>query len=487
MDITRRAAALGLASGAMSTLLPISVLAATARTAPANGSIPKVTGPISGGAKGWPFGADPGDLPSYDYIEEEYFIEGVANRYKPVGELRSDGNWAVEPADTAPYKTRILIRRPRDPAKFNGTVLVEWANVSSGYDITFGDQPGVYKDGFVHAAVSAQRVGVHGFSESPKGLVQWDPERYGTLSIPGDSLSFDIFSQGARVLAAGRRKGVGDPLRGLKVRKLIAIGGSQSAARLNTYINAIQPRDRIFDALMPTVSAGAGVGFEDFVLNPADMGSFARHRIPTRLRDVSVPVMVVNSESETLSFYPARQPDGRRFRFWEVAGSSHAPAQSPLNWPEQQSFYRKVRRDGIPPYSSSPTASRVLWRPCYDAAILHLNNWINGGSPPPIQPVIAVAGATPAIVRDQYGNAKGGVRLPDVEVPIAANHGSGEGAAWLAGLNVPFTPEVLRSLYPTHDDYVGKVVAAAEAAQRAGVILPYRVAQYRAEAEIAKI
>src|SRR5262249_48368848 len=104
---------------------------------------PEVIGPIVGGAHGWPFGAYPGDIGDVGYVEEEYFLSGIARRFALVGPLTRDGMWSVEAIGRAPYKTRIVVQRPRDPSRFNGSVLVEWSNVSSGYDI-FGPPPGVY-------------------------------------------------------------------------------------------------------------------------------------------------------------------------------------------------------------------------------------------------------------------------------------------------------------------------------------------------------
>jgi hypothetical protein len=58
----------------------------------------------------------------YRYVEEEYVLEGEATAYRPVGELGEDGRWAVTQAGTAPYRSRILVRRPADPDAFDGTV-----------------------------------------------------------------------------------------------------------------------------------------------------------------------------------------------------------------------------------------------------------------------------------------------------------------------------------------------------------------------------
>ena len=121
----------------------------------------RISGPISGGSHGWPFAAPLLDLDAYGYRLDEYFLEGEATRYEPAagGELGRDGRWQVEPAGTAPYRTRLLVLRPDDPARFNGTVLVNWNNVSAGYEnLGGGDSPEVLEDGYAFVAVSAQRA-----------------------------------------------------------------------------------------------------------------------------------------------------------------------------------------------------------------------------------------------------------------------------------------------------------------------------------------
>lgn len=98
-------------------------------------------------------------------------------------------------------------------------------------------------DGFAYVGISVQSVGVMGVSDARpafnNGLKSWDPVRYAPLAHPGDAFSFDIFSQVARMVR--RRTGAVDPLGGLRVRKVIGTGASQSAARLRSYINAIHP------------------------------------------------------------------------------------------------------------------------------------------------------------------------------------------------------------------------------------------------------
>jgi hypothetical protein len=202
---------------------------------------PTVSGPIASpdipGAPthNYPFFASNHDLPTHGFVEQEFYLQGMANRYNTpslmTGTIIDSGH---------PYLTRMLVRRPADPKQFNGTVLVEWLNVTNGFDADntwFFSWEHILKEGYVWVGVSAQEVGV-------ARLQTWNPTRYGSLdvtqggTITGDDLSYDIFSQAGQ--AARQPMGV-DPLGGLKARRVIAIGESQSASRLATYINSINP------------------------------------------------------------------------------------------------------------------------------------------------------------------------------------------------------------------------------------------------------
>jgi hypothetical protein len=444
----------------------------------------KLTGPIHGGRRGRPFAAYFGDISRVGYVEEEFFIEGQASAFRPVGEIPVDGRLRLSRLGAKPYRTRLLVRRPKDPRKFNGAVVVEWLNVSAGYDIACADVRGIY-DGFAWVGVSAQRVGVHGYEPAfnpplppGRGLVQWDPQRYGRLSIPGDSLSYDIFTQGARAVGP-QRAGPVDPMGGLKVRKLIAIGASQSGYRLVSYINGVQPVEKLFDALMPLVFAGRSAPWVDAA--PGSALSAPQMRIRD---DLSAKVFGVDSETEAPFYLAMRQPDTDRFRYWEIAGASHGAT-------EQEARIKLITdRDGVTAPDAGPPihTSDVMWVPTCDAALRHTLRWIDGGPAPPVQAKIAFDTSTspPTIRRDRFGNAIGGVRLPEMDVPIARTVGSSKASEWL-GQTFPFDRGQLRRLYPTHQAYVAKVRAAAEQALKQGVIPPYRLPQYIAQAQAAAI
>ena len=152
---------------------------------------------------------------------------------------------------TADYTTRMVVLTPTDAAKFNGTVIVEWLNVSGGVDapaLWFMAHREIVREGYAYVAVSAQQVGVQGGVSmlADMSLKTQDPQRYSPLSHPGDAYSYDIFSQiGRLVHAAG--DGV---LGGLKPEFVVAVGESQSAMFMTTYVNAVDPLVKVYDGFL---------------------------------------------------------------------------------------------------------------------------------------------------------------------------------------------------------------------------------------------
>jgi hypothetical protein len=432
-----------------------------------NDRYPDVTAVGSGAKRPWSM--PQADLAQMGYIAEEFFLSGTAASYRlaPGVEPGPDGHWDAEEETEAAYRTRVLVVRPSDPARFNGTVVLMWLNVTAGYELGTADDDELLS-GFAWVGVSAQKVGIDGFPpgapayrgrQAPNpALKARDPERYGSLDHPGDPFSFDIFTQAARAVGP-RRRGNIDPMGGLPVAKLVATGASQSGMRLTTYINSVHPLTDVFDGFLPTITSGRGLALAAGAMTPtpASAGNStgaARLGIPTRTRsDISTPVMIVNSECEAVAMFPSRREDNERFRFWEVAGAPHVVAVVPA-----------PRQDGR-------IDNPLTYRPVVSAAYRHLQRWITEGMPPPEQPRIDFSGGTdPTISRDGFGNAIGGIRLPEMEAPVAEYHGrddTAEGLGTLYGWARPFTTEELRSLYPSPQAYsevweqsVGRLLAS---------------------------
>ncbi len=162
------------------------------------------------------------DLAAHGYLEEEFFLHGAAVSYELAPGRRGageDGLMDIVEGTRAEYATRLLVRRPVDPDRCNGTVYVEWLNVSGGVDIDAAWMHNVeelLRSGYVWVGVSAQRAGVLGPPAIPGlscPLADWDPERYGTRAVPDDAYSYDIFTQAAQVVGPARDMSVGRPPR----------------------------------------------------------------------------------------------------------------------------------------------------------------------------------------------------------------------------------------------------------------------------------
>ncbi|RZL00797.1 MAG: hypothetical protein EOP36_14195 [Rubrivivax sp.] len=415
---------------------------------------------------------------SAHFVEQEYTISGLARKYKGVGKLGADGRWAATVVSSAnPYNTVMIVRRPADPASFNGIVIVEWLNVSTGYplDVDWGmGHEAFLREGYAYVGVNVQKVGLQGVQK----LKQYG-DRYASASIPDDDISYDILSQAGQAV----RDQYPLVLGGLKPVKIVASGHSQSAARLSTYTNAIQPLENVFDGIFihGRTSFGTKMAASDSL--PSVVG----------LRtDSKVPVFLLQSQMDvSLGAGTSRQPDADQVRQWEVAGTAHAD-QYLLDDIATVSG-REV--GWTPPECGSPYNAMPFYA-AQIAAYEHLKNWMTTGTPPPVAPRLA-RDWLGAIKKDAHGNALGGVRLPEIEVPIAkyghANFTTGSLAfldlfACLAGGNTEyFKPAKLQTLYPTHADYVAKYKAAADSALAKGYIRPAEYTKLLKQAQAAPV
>ncbi|HEX9461279.1 MAG TPA: alpha/beta hydrolase domain-containing protein [Alphaproteobacteria bacterium] len=391
------------------------------------------------------------NLAKFGYVEEEFFFEGTANRYNTptltTGSVLDSGH---------PYKTRMIVRRPMFSGQFNGTVLVEWVNVTSGYNFDAMwelSYDHLMREGYAYVGVSAQRVGVQ---QPPYGLTAWSPVRYGTLdvtaggTITNDALSYDIFSQASQAI----RNPVGvDPLGGLKAKRIIAGGVSQSEGRLVTYYNSIHPLAGAYDA---------------FFLH-LGLGGKLRQDIPTKL-------FKVNTENDVLLLgeAAARQPDSDTLHTWEIAGASH------VGYDLMQFRLQLVTRDALAiPNTTActkPALSHVPTEQVMNAVYGHLVRWMDQGVTPPTAPRIELSSVTPATaVRNSFGNALGGIQLAELAVPTATDTGLNTGPVFciLYGSHEPFDAATLAALYPNHGKYVSQVDRVTAENLEDGYIVPF--------------
>ena len=414
-------------------------------------SDPKVTGPVEGGIRtGRPYGTTMVPLEK-GWVEEEFFVEGTARTYTTATETE------------APFKTRILVRRPTDPADFNGTVILDWNNVTLATDRDVAWQPlhpVVMDRGFVYVSVAAQRVGVEA---SPLSLKAWDPVRYGTLSHPGDDYSYDIFSQTGEAVLEKAVLGKLAPC----VEYRLAMGASQSASRLKTYINEVHKKAGVYDGFNPQI-----IGAADVKRNVA-------------------PVLWVNSMAESSD--EGVPKDSGLFRLWEIAGAAHTSNNS-SSYHDQQLIYNHSNgnagaydKNAAYSWGYQNQPGECLTRNWYQAgyiwssALVTLDEWVRTGVAP--DPMPRIERNADGVVFDEFGMMKGGVRTPIIDVPIASYYagvsmpptqdpcGVVGGAIALSGTTRIFTAEELAELYPKPGVYLEKFEAATKEAIAEGFIL----------------
>ncbi|MFN8037210.1 MAG: alpha/beta hydrolase domain-containing protein [Acidimicrobiia bacterium] len=435
--------------------------------AQASAAVPTVTGPVTGGSPGVLANAmTPSLKKKYRYTEREYFLSGTATAYRPDGTWTEDGRWGVQPTTTAPYKTRIIVRAPRNPKRFSGIVVLEWMNETAGRDADpdFGfAYPEMLAHGDAYVAVSAQALGVVGGAGAklpipgynPTSLTKWDPTRYGSLTHPGDDYSYDVFSQAAAAVRA--TKGV-KPLGALKPRRLVAAGESQSAARMVTYANAIQPVSHAFDGFVIHSRGNSAASLAT--------GAPAPPAVAHIRDDLTAPVMQLETETDLfgLGFVKSRQADTDRLRTWEMAGTAHAD-QSTLDYGETSGrSWDKV--DTVPDFTQQcGSINNGQQAQVVRAAFAAMDGWVTKGTKPTQADAITLKADGSAIERDEHGNAVGGVRTPSVDAPISTLSGEMDKSrsviCSLFGSVTPFDAATLQQLYPTHADYVAKVTRSA--------------------------
>jgi hypothetical protein len=477
---TARRAARGLAAAAVVAATSAAPAVSVAATVP-NPTVTAIA--YDAGAKHHPFASTQLNLAAMGYVESEYQLSGTANGYVLDGNYTSDGKWNKTLAEPkVPYATRILVRRPIDPARFNGTVVVEWYNVSGQIDaaaLWAQAHTELLRDGYAWVGVSAQKIGV----ATDKA---WDPDRYGALNLPDDTLSYDIFSQAAQALRSQPQLVMG----GLPVKTVIAAGESQSAARMFTYVNAFNDdASQVYDGVLiySRGASGAPIGSGMIIPGP-----------PAAVRaDNKLKVLQLETEQDLieLGFAPARQPDTDVVRTWETAGASHFDAYGVGNMlPIYQRDLPKVA--AIATSGCRHPLNQLPFQYVVNAAIVSLTHWIQSGQTPPSSPQITLA-ADGSVVRDANGNAEGGIRMPEMEAATAKNsfinppgHGNVLINLFLCGAlgnSTPFGTVKLFSLYPTHNTYVTRFDDAAKAMLDAGFILQPDYDEAVANAKVANV
>ena len=460
MTLAASLAACSSSTSQSSTSTPLTHTQIAALGAPATFSMPPTVGGVIP-----PISANGRNLSLYGYVEQEYFASGMAYVLKPTA-MPSGGTWTFTPTTPARYETRVIVRRPTDPAKFDGNVVVEWMNVSAGESAPDWDyvNPTLMDKGAAYVGVSEQALAVNGgqsllantAAQPSLGLRGENPARYGMLHHPGDQYALDMFAQ----VGGALRQPHPTILGGLQPTHVVATGESQSAFYLTSYATALQPVVPVYQGLFIHSRGGGAVPLGGANVKAAVKAQNVRIRT-----DLSAPVFMFQTQTDLiqLGYAPARQPNTARIRTWEVAGTSHADA------------YELGGAAGLigctTPVNDGPQHEVV------QAAFLAWLHWVDTGTPPPSPPPFQLSTANPAkLALDAHGNVVGGVRTPAVDVPVSTLTGAPPpGATRLCGLfgsAVPFTTQQLQQLYGTPGNYVATYTKALDEAIAKGYLVP---------------
>jgi alpha/beta hydrolase family protein len=374
------------------------------------------------------------DLAHFGYVTKEYFVSGAANGQ--------------------PYKTRIVIRKPSDNTRFSGLVLAESMHPSGN--------PWMFH--FTHTySMTEGHIGLEILTTTPQGLAESNPDRYKGLVV-GNGQASEIIAQVGALLKSNHPD---NPLAGLPIRKMILAGSSASAAVVVNYLPAhmvqrLADMKPIYDGFMPTSNG-------------------------TNLRKIDVPMVQVPTMREVFQgFGPTRvdgDAPGDQFRMYEFAGMAHIDSR------DAAAYYPDPCKL---PISRFPLAAYM------SVALHHLWRWVDKGTIPPHADRFYVDFNTDKdgslLALDEWGNVRGGIRNPYVDVPAAKfgvpNSGAeppirnphpfiaarGEAAqnqlCGLANYQINFTPAQLKRLYRDKKTYQAKVLQRYDELTNEGWALP---------------
>jgi hypothetical protein len=425
-------------------------------------------------------------LDTLGYAESEYVVSGVANVYDWTSNARAT-RLSVH-ATEVPYATRILVRRPTDPRKFSGMVVVELLDDSDLYDRA--PLWGLSWREFVRRGDAW--VGVTVTPAAIAALRRFDSVRYSALGFnhkqpedchpdssdprvsPPDTesgLAWDAIAQIGALLRSGSKE---NPLLDLNPHRVIAAGYGQGGAYVTTYANALHAALRlgdgapIYDGYLSAAGAQISVPINHCV-PPLPQDDPRRGAMP---RDV--PFVTVMTESDFNLAPSLRRADSDApedvFRLYEIPGAAHDgpyPAGMPLATDLQIA-------GAVPPATDlcTDTPGDFPADLAFDAIWDQYAEFLDGGrAMVSLSRIETLADGGPR--HDELGNASGGWRLPQLEVPLAVYAGhstprdaSARAAAVCAmtGSRQPFAAAQLKRLYRDRAEYVRRFRAAVDLA-----------------------
>lgn len=428
------------------------------------------------------------DLAKHGYVEEEYYLDGVAPAITAAGQTLTQ----------APYITRILVRKPADPARFNGTVVIEpfswFGERAAGWILTRGY---LVRHGYAYVGYT---LNINKPESDPKFRAPTPDEEAESIRLYGKIVNFDFMRRFdyARYAALGsyydpkrfirgdgpdpfvpQSQGIGaqlalllksntpsGPTAGLDVKRVYVNSWAVTAQVWMDYLDQGRhqqwrmPDGRpLIDAYMTGRMAFGEVGGE--VL-----------RTPRKMPD-GVPFVTIFSQSELMhdvleGIAPPQDSDSPQLRYYEVTGIPHLRLAD-LGTEHTELLAADVGK------GNDPMCKTLYDEPVemiVSALLDDTDRWVREGKPMPRAPRVPRDGKT--VVRDRdTGNMEGGVRPPWVLVPSATYLTDQEtNCGLIYDTKRPYSKQELRKRYGSFENYAKQFEKAKAQSVQEGYLLP---------------
>ncbi len=387
-----------------------------------------------------PHGCDTPSLAEYGYVQEEWIATG-----------EEDGH---------SYATTVLVRRPQDPVRFSGTVVVETLHLFGIAPIWIYSGAYIMRSGHAWVEVTSQKPTLDMHVKASGA------QRYASLHIEGpDTADLDVKldlhdRERSRVLwselerrnrasntilaqVGAAIKASQGPFEDAGVEHVLLTGHSQTGSVATYYIRDAHHGQRLADGS----SVYDGYFPSGFPFEP--------------IRDVGVPVVQVMCDGDIaqpdFAFRPGyegrryRREDsdepGDRFRLYELAGVPHMGTRhAPY---DDASLWRNTHPDAD--VVIGPRMNSLPHFELFSMGLHHLVEWVAGGVVPPRAERIEV-GPDRYFAKDEHGNTRGGVRCVQLDVPHSTYRSTpvnpdGTPTYLSVGSDEPFDPPRLAKLY----------------------------------------
>lgn len=463
-----------------------------------------------------------GSFSSGDYVIWQGKVHGELSPQEPIPGI---DRAARNSRGRVEYASRIVLIMPGENSRGNGTLLVDVPNRGRAYAQALYNSP---RDEPFQSGTFQQGTGFlqdNGYSVAE---VYWELGQGAELPSFVDADGKKRFVEGAGFAimrdtadflarAPADASGTPNPMKG-SVNRVIASGKSQTGRFLKTFLlngfNMAAGR-RVFDGmhvfvsaagLLPILQTGTGPAssgngspnfenpeFRGVNEDPLTIGDIvarveARGEVPPKMilfNTVTDYYSLRASLGRTGASGTADRPIPANVRMYDIAGASHVLVAKP-------------------PAGCSLPQGRLDWTPVSRAALLRLDAWVavNAEPPPNVLMPLEPAGAEPPALRapahlpgaviqvpqrDTDGNAIGGVRLPDLAVPLGTHGGQNRPQTFTCSLVGSYTEFAatraqresagdarlsIAERYRDRDDYVNRIRIAALDLIEAGFLLP---------------